>query len=192
MSTVMLTSGGLDSTLMSVLAKELGQVTYPLFINYGQRSKNREWAACKNVHRNLGLPKPVKVDVAGIGKLIPCGLTDPSLDVYEDAFLPGRNLFFLLLGASYAFKTNSDAVAIGLLNDKFSIFPDQTKEFIRLAETAIYQTLGRRITLVTPLMSFTKQEVIVLARKKGVSGTYSCHSGAEKPCRKCISCKEFQ
>ena len=47
MSLVTLTSGGLDSTLMVVLAKEEAVDQYPLFINYGQRSLKREWQACQ-------------------------------------------------------------------------------------------------------------------------------------------------
>lgn len=192
MSVVSLVSGGLDSTLMAVLANEADLTIYPLFIDYGQISCDQELAACRRVLRELCLPDPKVADVSGIGKLVPCGLTNNRMHIYKDAFLPGRNMFFLLLGASYAYKMNANSVAIGLLDETASIFPDQTKHFTDRAESLITLAYGRRIDILTPLISFTKDDVIKLAKEKGISNTYSCHSGEDNPCGKCIACKEFQ
>lgn len=191
MSVVTLVSGGLDSTLMAVLAKEAGVATYPLFIDYGQISRDRELAACRSTFKALKLPEPEIAHVSGIGELIPSGLTDPKMDIFKEAFLPGRNIFFLLLGASYAFKMRAGAVSIGLLDEKTSIFPDQTKSFTFEAERFLSKSIGRDISILTPLIFFSKQDVISLAEKKGITGTYSCHSGLEMPCGICIACREF-
>ena len=192
MSIVPLVSGGIDSTLMAVLAKEAGLTIYPLFIDYGQISRDHELAACKSVFKKLDLPEPKIADVSGVGSLIPCGLTNPQMHVFEDAFLPGRNMLFLLLGASYAYKMNANSVAIGLLDESASIFPDQTKKFTDEAESVITLAFGCKISVLTPLISFTKMDVIRLAKEKGISDTYSCHSGTDKPCGECIACREFQ
>jgi len=45
--------------------------------------------------------------------------------------MPGRNMMFLLIGGAYAYQVGAAAVAIGLLNEASSIFPDQTKDFTR-------------------------------------------------------------
>src|SRR4051812_48573868 len=102
MSIVNLVSGGLDSALVGVLTREQKIKQFPLFVDYGQRSGEREWKACQAVHERLNLPKPRRIDVRGFGSLIPSGLTNRSLRVRADAFTPGRNLLFLLLGAAYA------------------------------------------------------------------------------------------
>jgi len=102
MALVTLVSGGLDSTLMAVLAKAEGSVQYPLFIDYGQLCKNREWSACLALHKHFGLPRPVRMKLSGYGEIVSSGLTDRSKRVNEDAFLPGRNLLFLLAGSAYA------------------------------------------------------------------------------------------
>ncbi len=47
MSMVTLVSGGLDSTVMAVLAKEEGLTQHPLFIDYGQLGCRRELRACR-------------------------------------------------------------------------------------------------------------------------------------------------
>jgi len=175
---------------MALLVKEEKIEQFPLFIDYGQICREQELKACNIVHKNLGLPTPVIMNVSGFGTLISSGLTDPSKRVNEDAFLPGRNLLFLLAGSAYAYQTNSNAVVIALLSEKNCIFPDQTNTFISRAQEIIDLALGRDIKIIAPLMQFSKAEVLRLAAKKGISDTYSCHSGTEAPCGKCISCIE--
>lgn len=191
MSMVNLVSGGLDSTLVGVLAREEGMVVYPLFIDYGQRASKKEWDTCQRVHAQLGLPAPTRMDLSGFGKVIQSGLTSVELDVKVDAFTPGRNLMFLLMGSSYAYQVGASSVSVGLLAERFSLFPDQQPTFIAQSENAIEAALGRRIKVLTPLIDFSKADVIQLAQKKGITGTYSCHMGDSVPCGHCISCLEF-
>jgi 7-cyano-7-deazaguanine synthase len=191
MSIVTLVSGGLDSTLMAVLAKEAQIEQFPLFVNYGQRFLKRELAACRRSMRNNHLRKPAVADIGGFGTLIRSGLTDRKLHVVEDAFTPGRNLLFLLLGASYAYQVGANAVAIGLLSERTSLFPDQTSEFIVMAQAMLSACMGRPVKVLTPLSEFSKHDVVSLARKREIDGTYSCHMGGQVPCGRCISCREF-
>ncbi len=191
MSIVVLVSGGLDSTLMAVLARETNTSIYPLYVDYGHLARNRELFACRNVFKKLNLPQPEVIDLSGIGKLIPSGLTNQNLHIHDDAFLPGRNLFFILAGAAYGYRRNASAVAIGLLDETLSKFPDQTTVFTKQAQQLLSVCLGREINVLTPLIKFTKQDVVALAKEKGISGTYSCHTGREEPCGVCIACKEF-
>lgn len=191
MSVVTLVSGGLDSSLVAVLAKQEGIQQYPLFIDYGQLSRDREWKACLEVHKGHGLPIPKRMDLSGVGRVISSGLTDLKRHIYNDAFLPGRNLLFLVAGSAYAFQVNAQAVSIGLLNEETHIFPDQTRAFTERAEGTITFSLGRRIRVLTPLMQFNKEDVIRLANRYGITGTYSCHRGLARACGECISCKEL-
>lgn len=192
MSLVTLVSGGLDSTVMSVLSKQEGLTLYPLFVDYGQICVEKEWEACVTVHAQLALPRPERMDLNGFGGLIRSGLTDSTMRVNEDAFLPGRNLLFLLAGCAYACMTNSNAVAIGLLSETNHIFPDQTSEFITKAEGLMNLILFRRIKIIAPLMEYEKVDMVKLAKKLGVGGTYSCHSGTTHPCGVCVSCRELE
>lgn len=173
------------------MAHEEGIQVHPLFIDYGQRAAQREWQTCKLVHEKLSLSQPTRMDLAGFGKVILSGLTSSEKDIKDDAFTPGRNLLFLLMGSSYAFQVGAQAVAIGLLSERFSLFPDQRSTFIEKAELAIEAALGRTMRMVTPLAEFSKADVINLAQEKGINGTYSCHAGIDPPCGKCISCLEF-
>lgn len=192
MKVVPLVSGGLDSTLVAFLSHEVGNQQFPLFIDYGQRAKERELAACRAAMKSLRLPQPVIAPLSGFGELIRSGLTDRTLRVYEDAYTPGRNLLFLLTAAAYARQIDADAISIGLLNEDTSIFPDQTSKFLRQAEGVLSLAVDKHIPILAPLSEFRKRDVVSLARSKGIDGTYSCHLGDAVPCGRCIACKEFQ
>jgi len=191
MNVVTLLSGGLDSTLLAYLLHEEGVNQFPLFINYGQINFEKELLASKESCSKLGIVQPRIIDIRDFGKNIESGLTTKKLDINLDAFLPNRNALFLLIASSYAYKMKCSHIAIGLLNDKNAIFPDQTKMFLDIMENALSISLGRKISILSPLMNFTKGDVISLAKSKGISNTYSCHSGNDKPCGVCISCLEF-
>ena len=192
MSIVMLVSGGLDFTLMARLGQEIELHQYPLFVNYGQRAKERELIACRRAMARLGLPEPEVADLAGYGALIRSGLTDVRQRVLEDAFTPGRNLLFLLVGAAYAAQVNAGAISIGLLHEDTSLFPDQTQKFLDSAEVTLQIAIGKPLKVLAPLAGFHKRDVVELAKSKGIDGTYSCHFGDELPCGRCIACQEFQ
>ena len=191
MSLVNLVSGGLDSTLIAVMAQEEGLEQFPLHIDYGQRAASREWTICQAVHERFKLPKPIRMDLSGYGTVISSGLTNEHLDIKKHAFTPGRNLMFLLMGAAYAHQLGASSITIGLLSEQFSLFPDQRSDFIAQSESVLTVALGRHIKIVTPLFDFSKSDVVRLAKEKGIAGTYSCHAGTEVPCGACISCLEF-
>jgi 7-cyano-7-deazaguanine synthase len=191
-SIVALVSGGLDSTLMASLAHEDGVAQFPLFVDYGQRARDREFQACRLAMSKIGLPEPKIAELPGFGYLIKSGLTDVHLRVVEDAFTPGRNLLFLLTAAAYAVQVNADAVSIGLLHEDVSLFPDQTQAFLVEAQSLLTRCMGRSIKILAPLASFHKVDVVALAASKGIEGTYSCHRGGEAACGDCIACNEFR
>lgn len=192
LSIVLLASGGLDSAVMAALAKQQGLTIHPLFIDYGQLSKKLELSACKKALSALGLPSPNIADVNGFGKLTPSGLTDVSRDVFLDAFLPGRNMLFLLLGANFAYEKDAAAVAIGLLKEEASLFPDQTRKFLNMAEELLSFSIGREIKIVAPLIDLNKSDVVQIAKEFGIDNTYSCHAGGSEPCGICVACREFE
>jgi 7-cyano-7-deazaguanine synthase len=191
MGIVTLVSGGLDSALMSLMAHEEGIEIFPLFLDYGQLGAAREWDACKRLHEKHGLPSVTRMDLSGFGKTIPSGITDSRLRINEDAFLPGRNLLFLVTGAAYAFKIQADSVAIGLLDPAQHLFPDQTRLFADACESMIEMAMGKRIRILTPLIEFSKSDVLAMAQARELRNTYSCHAGGDTPCGVCVACVEI-
>jgi 7-cyano-7-deazaguanine synthase len=186
---VVLSSGGVDSSLLMLLLKKEGHDLYPLHINYGQIAEKKEWNACQKICDFLELRKPQRFNLTDIKK-IPSALTDKNLDIEKNAFLPNRNLLFLVSGSAYAFSINTYVVAIGIIANP--IFPDQTTEFINATENCIITSLGKKLKILAPFITLDKREILNLAikHKLPIELTYYCHSGKTKPCGKCISCKE--
>ena len=177
--------------LMSLFAHEEGVKLFPLFIDYGQLGVSKEWETCRQLHEQFGLPEITYMDLSGFGKIIPSGITDYRLRINEDAFLPGRNLLFVLAGAAYALKVQADSVAIGLLYQSDHIFPDQDEKFIEGCEKMIETSMGKHINVIAPLIEFSKTDVLTMARARGLKNTYSCHAGGDRPCGVCIACVEI-
>lgn len=191
MSVVNLVSGGLDSTLMALLTQEEKISQFPLFIDYGQLNRELEHKACLRNFSRMRLPTPTIAVLPGYGALLRSGITDGTRHIRDEAFLPCRNLFFLLMGASYAYQCGASTVSIGLLHEGLSLFPDQTRAFLEDSQRTISHALGRSISVIAPLMSFTKADIVAIARSKGIDGTYSCHAGTTEPCGVCIACREY-
>lgn len=191
LSIVTLMSGGLDSCLMSVITEEAGRPQVPLFIDYGQLNAEKEYTSALHHCDRFGLTRPLAIDISGYGKVIRSGITDREKHVVDEAFLPGRNMLLLLTASSFAVQNKCTAVSIGLLDERTVLFPDQTDDFLVSAEHAISKALGTSVEIVAPLRGFSKQDVVNMAKTKGVSGTYSCHVGGDEPCGDCISCREY-
>lgn len=192
MSSLLLTSGGSDSLLLTKMLQLQGHSFEALFVNYGQLAVDREWASCVTHFDDWGLPHPIRMDLPGFGAVVRSGLTDSSLDIFDDAFLPCRNLLMLVLAGSVAYQRGHDNIIMGLIDESAQLFPDQGSDFLAAAEDAIQKALGYHITISTPLLDVDKRTIISLCKELGIAKTYYCHAGKAKPCGKCVSCKERQ
>jgi len=192
MKVISLVSGGLDSTVMAQLIHEEGHEQIPLFVDYGQINLESEKRACLANFLRLSLPTPKTISLPEYGAFFSSGLTDRAKRIVEDAFLPGRNLLFLLLAAALAYEESADSIAVGFLDESLSLFPDQRRDFADNAEVILSQVMRRPLKVLTPLISLGKAEVLAIARERGISNTYSCHAGAAIPCGNCIACMEYK
>ena len=51
--------------------------------------------------------------------------------------------------------------------------------------------MGKKIAILTPLIEFSKSDVLVMARARGVQDAYSCHAGGDTSCGVCVACVEI-
>lgn len=185
-------SGGLDSAVMAAGFKDAGADVFPLHITYGQRAAARELAAFRSQASQIGTEPPMVMDLSGYASVSRSALLDADLPIVGAAFLPGRNLAFLLFGAVYATTVGATKVGIGLLHPQAAIFDDQRDEFLAHTETLLRLSVMDEVQVLTPLRGFTKSEVVGLASELGIKNTYSCHAGGETACGVCIACREFE
>jgi 7-cyano-7-deazaguanine synthase len=200
---VVLLSGGLDSATALALAREQGFACHALSVDYGQRHA-AELDAARRVARAIGAREHriMRVDLAGIGG---SALTDRAIAVPESpgegipvTYVPARNTIMLALALAWVEVLGARDVFIGVNFVDSSGYPDCRPEFIesfeRLAALATRAGVeGRPCRIHTPLISWTKAEIILEGTRLGVDygQTVSCYQAdAEgRACGRCDACR---
>jgi 7-cyano-7-deazaguanine synthase len=189
LKTVVLASGGIDSSVLMLLLRRERVEILPVHINYGQLAEPREWPALKRFCAVTRLPNPIMVNASGLG-LVPSGLTRRATQWKSDPFFPGRNLILAAMGASVGYSRGCRTIALGLVAN--TLYADATKEFVRVASDALSESFGARMLVTAPLLRFNKREVVELGKASHapLSLTYSCQLGTSSPCGRCSSCRD--
>jgi len=191
MAVVPIVSGDIDSLVMCKILNNERQEQHPIFIDFGQISSEEEWEACRRVFEKCDLAAPERIDLGGYCRSIESDVNGECKASYIKAFLPGRNLMSLMAAASYAYQRGIKIVAIALLSDEDHLFPDQTEEFFVNANFAINSAFGDFITILTPLINFTKVDISNMAKWYGlpIEETFCCHPGRNGICKNCTARK---
>lgn len=196
-SALVLHSGGLDSTVCLLLAKEQADVVYSLGIDYGQRHRvEMEYAAAQC--RRLGIQRHViKVEWTKPTRDMPLDRNLESIRAsgVSSAFLPARNSVFLTLGFAEAAGLHVESVWIGVNAVDYSGYPDCRPDFIASFRTMMGKAMPNAPALMTPLITLSKPEIASEAQRLGLKrgDTWSCYRPAiDKdglhPCGRCDAC----
>jgi 7-cyano-7-deazaguanine synthase len=200
---VVLLSGGLDSATALAIAREQGFACHALSVDYGQRHA-AELDAARRVARAGGAREHriMRIDLAGIGG---SALTDRAIAVPESpsegipvTYVPARNTIMLALALAWVEVLGARDVFIGVNVLDSSGYPDCRPEFIesfgRLAALATRAGVeGSPCRIHTPLIGWTKAEIILEGRRLGVDygQTVSCYQADEegRACGRCDACR---
>ncbi|MDD5746129.1 MAG: 7-cyano-7-deazaguanine synthase QueC [Candidatus Omnitrophica bacterium] len=198
---VVLLSGGLDSTTTLYEAKRQGYDTVCLTFDYGQRHKKEIRRAEKIARLSGSVWQLVRFGLPWKGS----SLLDRSMRVPKNrslkhgipsTYVPGRNIIFLSIAASFAECIGARAIFIGANEIDFSGYPDCRQEFLRAFEQALRKGTkqgveGSGITIHAPLLKKNKARIVAMAERLGVPVrlTWSCYQGGKQPCGTCDSCR---
>ena len=203
---VVLLSGGIDSTTTLAIAIAEGYQTYALSFDYGQRHQI-ETEAARRVANSLGAKEHriAKIDLRVFGG---SALTDdvavPKQRLETEiahgipvTYVPARNTIFLAYALAWAEVIPANDIFIGVNAIDYSGYPDCRPEFIaafeNLANVGTKAGVeGRRFKIHTPLIKFSKTDIIRKAVDLGVdlSLTHSCYDPTPEDlaCGECDSC----
>jgi 7-cyano-7-deazaguanine synthase len=203
---VVLLSGGLDSYTAAAVAKRDGFELYTLSINYGQRHV-QELEASGVVARALVVQRHLELEL-DLSRIGGSALTSDQIDVPKDqpidpdvipsTYVPARNTIFLSVAMGWAEVLGASDIFIGVNALDYSGYPDCRPEFIRafeqLARLATKAGVeGRPLTVHTPLIALSKEEIIRLGLSLGLDYglTHSCYDPLPggRPCGHCDSCR---
>lgn len=194
-------SGGMDSALCAAMAMESGYEVAALHLNYGQRTHDRELKAYNDLCDHFQIDKKLIVDVGHLAQIGSSSLTDERIDVAEadlnskdvpTSYVPFRNGNILAIAASWAEVIGAEAIFAGAMQLDSSGYPDCRTEFFEAFEKAVNLGTkpGTKIRIVTPIIDFTKKDIIENAMKFSIplELTWSCYQNTEKACGICESC----
>lgn len=205
-TSILILSGGLDSTVSAWMAVQETQPLLALTFDYGQRAAAREREAARRVatrlkvpHRILKLPwlaEITKTPLVSRNSDLPHpkeGDLDDIAKGYKAAaavWVPNRNGLFLNIGACYAEDLNADLLVTGFNAEEGITFPDNSGPFIRSANEFFWFSTLKRIRVVSYTISWNKIEIVRKARDLGVplDDIWYCYDGGTKPCGMCESC----
>ena len=202
MHTLVIFSGGLDSTTLAYYLRAQGHEIELLSFDYGQRHA-RELEAARRIGDLLGVPWD-RISLADLGALlVGTALTDPGVSVPEGHYadvsmrltvVPNRNAVMLAAGVAVAAARKMDAVAIGIHAGDHPIYPDCRPSFIERFNQMEKDALGEwwQVRVIAPFIDKTKGEIVVIGAGIGVpfSLTWSCYKGGDLHCGVCGTCME--
>ncbi len=171
--TLVLLSGGIDSSTILAQCATSSETVSAVFIDYGQAAARTEWDAAQQIASHYS------VSVRNLQ--ISANLVTSRGEVF------GRNAMLVLLAAG-ATPERPLVVEIGIhaLSDYYDTTPLFTRHVTRLLDGYSHGA----VTLSAPFLTATKSDIIRMALQSDVplDLTYSCEMGNAPACLQCPSC----
>lgn len=199
-STVLVYSGGLDSTVLLYDIRARGYQVHALSVNYGQRHA-RELAAAASICALLGVDHRM-ADLRALQPLFGASsLTDTSVAVphghYEaesmrSTVVPNRNMLLLAVAGAWAASLKVDSVSYAAHGGDHAIYPDCRPEFADAMDAALRLCDWQSLRLERPFVGLDKTALVRRGAELGVpfAETWSCYEGGVVHCGRCGTCVE--
>ena len=200
MKTVLIYSGGLDSTVLLFDLLADGDSVLALSVDYGQRHRV-ELEHARRMAQSLGVEWQL-ADLSGITHLLTgSSLTSAEIAVphghyaegtMKQTVVPNRNMIMLSVAAGWAIARRADRVAYAAHAGDHTIYPDCRPEFAAAVDAAFRLADWREIHLYCPFVTLTKTEIVSRGVQLNVDfgGTWSCYEGGPIHCGRCGTCFE--
>ena len=198
--TIVLVSGGLDSTVALHDAAARGPVVLGLSFDYGAKHHVRELPCAAWQCARLGVPHRIvrmdfmdglfRSDLLLSGGAIPEGHYEAAS--MRRTVVPFRNGIMLAIAAGVAESLGAQSLVIAAHGGDHAIYPDCREDFMRPMAAAIQAGTYAGIALRRPFIDRTKADLVRRGRELGVDfgRTWSCYQGGEIHCGRCGTCVE--
>ena len=195
---LVLFSGGQDSTTCLAWALSRYAQVETIGFDYGQRHaielRMRPQLLSKIVTIDAAwqtrLGEDHLIDLSLLGKISDTALTrDVDIALRKDGlpntFVPGRNLLFMMVAATVAYRRGLDVLVGGMCETDFSGYPDCRDDSMKALQVALNLGMATSLKLETPLMWIDKAATWSMARDLGGAAlveliradTHTCYLG---------------
>ena len=207
---IILLSGGLDSVVNLVMAREKGEVLLCLTFDYGQRAAVREIEACQRVcaqfslpHRVIPLPWMQESDssslIRGRGEVPRLSREDLSdaertKETARSVWVANRNGVFINIAAAVAESLGASLIVTGFNREEAETFPDNSKAFLDAVNASLEFSTLNKVQVVSYTLEMDKREIVQtgLTHHAPFEEVWSCYLGGEKMCGACESCQRLK
>lgn len=193
MKSVLILSGGFDSTTLLYKLLNENKDLVCLSFNYGQKAcKELEFASktCEklNIEHHI-------FDISSILDLLKwSSLVDENnkqVETPQNTVVPSRNTILLELATAFAITNSCSEIYYGAIKGDINDYPDTTPVFLEQINELNKVNNYKYIPIKAPFIDKEKYQVAIEAIRLNVpiEETWSCYLGGEKPCGECFSCK---
>jgi len=199
--TLVLLSGGLDSTVLAYQLASQGKRVRALYFDMDREASRFELAAARRAAFRLRMPLEIlelaSLDRLVLGHIPPKELLSGSageklnLGTTQTLVMPQVPVL-LSIGNYFAHATEVAEVAIGLTADDFVGLPDRSGVLDKFASAlACFFPDRPPVRFLSPLIDTAKADVVALGRKLDVelAETWSCVGSRFVHCGRCAACK---
>lgn len=194
---LVLFSGGQDSTTCLMWALEKFDEVYTVGFEYGQKhhiemkcrsqilqsieSLKSTWAHKLKVDYIFNLDFLSQVNTTSLTHEVDFNQTEK----YPNTFVPGRNLIFLNVASTVAYKHGIEHLVTGVCETDFSGYPDCRDNTMKALQVALSLGLDKNLVIHTPLMWIDKCDTWALTQAIGsqpaidyvITETHTCYNG---------------
>jgi 7-cyano-7-deazaguanine synthase len=183
------------------MMKNEGYEIIAVHFNYDQRTQAKELECFEKISKKLEVIETYNLNLDFFKELGASALTDKSIDVpvygVEEGvpvtYVPFRNGIFLSMAAAIAEKEGAEVIAIGVVEEDSSGYPDCRDSYIKSMQQSI--NLGTKdetsIEIKMPLVHLKKSQIVqqALDLKVPLELTWSCYKNEAEACGVCDSCR---
>jgi 7-cyano-7-deazaguanine synthase len=185
MQTILLYSGGLDSTTLLYHLRAEGHAVTALSVQYGQRHAQellvaRACCATLGVEHALLDLNPVRALLGGSSQTdtrVPVPHGHYADETMKQTVVPNRNMLLLALATAWAVSRKADAVAYAAHAGDHPIYPDCRPAFVQAMQQVLPLADWHQVRLLAPFLDLDKTGIVRLGAALDVpfAQTWSCY-----------------
>ena len=210
MKSVVILSGGLDSSFNLLKAKSQGEVKLALHFNYGQRAATNEAAYARAFCESRDIPFQIidvrflsqwsksalnkKDQVLPVGDSVNIESEKASKVTANAVWVANRNGMFLNIAAAAAEGLGAEVVVPGFNLEEAATFPDNSADFITAVNESLRFSTREKVKAHAFSISMNKNEILkeYLALGGKASELWPCYQNSHAWCGECESCLRFK
>jgi 7-cyano-7-deazaguanine synthase len=206
---VVLLSGGLDSTVNLFIAKQESDVVLALTFDYGQRAAAQECKQAALIAAHADLPHKI-ISLPWFKEFTHTSLVDHTAEVptgkaisiddlavsnvsAKAVWVPNRNGILLNIGAGFAEGLKADWIVPGFNAEEAATFPDNSQQYLQALTTAFRFSTSTHVEATCFTTGLDKTAIVRRGMALAVPFEliWPCYFDGEKPCGRCESCQRF-